>query len=457
MRAGFLIVGFLAIASLACSSSKGDTETAPPAAPQPPDGGDTPSAERPMEVPRLEDMPVDDSTLANLNDMIKRLNLARYHKLGYHGQNLKIAVLDNGFTGLNHSSGKRLPPGLKVQPAPRPQMQDTTHGTKLTEVVYALTTGSATYREDIPGPQLLLYNTNGFTNLKAAIDDVIAQDVDIVLYAQVWEYGGNGDGGGFINREVSRALDHGILWVNAAGNFGRASYSGPVTIMNDELSVKLPYKTRYLRFTVPQDTTPVKIVLSWNDFNESQEYRTPQDLDLVLLDSQGRELSTSRLVQSGDAATPPRAGQTSAHAREIISTRLNVGTYFLRVEAKSRNFDTKSRLRVTIDGPDVRLLEGTPGGAVLIPADNARVLAIGASDVNYSSRAVLANGRSKPEISLVSEIRFDDGFTVRGTSAATAIAVGALTIYSSAYGRQSYEDIMSQIRSGLLASPLRLP
>lgn len=458
MRAGFFIVNLVAIVSLACSSPQRDNEAAPPTTPAPPAQGEAdPDGQRPMEIPRLEDMPVDDSAVANLSEMIERLNLARYHKLGYHGQGLKIAILDNGFTGLNHSSGKRLPPGLKVQPAPRPQMQDTTHGTKLTEVVYALATGSATYDADIPGPQLLLYNTNGFTNLKAAIDDVIAQDVDIVLYAQVWEYGGNGDGGGFINREVSRALDQGILWVNAAGNFGRASYSAPISILSDKLSIKLPYNTRYLRFTVPQDSTPVKVVLSWNDFNESQDYRTPQDLDLILLDKKGRELGASRLVQSGDAATPPRAGQASAHAREIVSTRLNVGTYYLRVEAQSQNFDAQSRLRVTIDGADVRLLEGTPGGAVLIPADNRRVLAVGASDVSYSSRSVLPDGRSKPEISLVSEIRFDDGFTVRGTSAATAIAVGALTIFSSAYGKQSYEDVTRTIRAGLLATPLRLP
>lgn len=410
-----------------------------------------------MPVPRLEDMPVDDSAVDNLADMLQRLKLTPYHERGFRGQNVKIAVLDNGFTGLTLSLGRRLPPGLAVEPAPRPDMQDTTHGTKLAEIAYALATGSASYKPELGGPQLLLFNANGFTNLKAAIDEVIRRKVDIVLYAQVWEYGGNGDGGGFINREVSRATAAGVLWVNAAGNFGRATYGGPVKVLDDDTTVELPHRSRYLRFTVPQDATPVKIVLSWNDFDESKDYRTPQDLDLVVVDEAGNEVGSSRLVQSGSATPQPREGQASAHAREIVAAQLDVGTYRVRVEARSRNFDALSRLRITIDGADVRIVDGTANDSVLIPADNRSVLAVGASDVGYSSRAVLPDGRPKPEISLVSEVRFDDGRTVRGTSAATAIAVGALSVLRSARGQLTYADVAGLIGQGQLSTPLELP
>jgi hypothetical protein len=459
MRPALIASLILAFAATSCTKEEDNDKAvaAPPAAPQPPVTSNGPDRPRAMPVPRLEDMPVDDSAVDNLADMLQRLELAPYHERGFRGQNVKIAVLDNGFTGLTRSLGRRLPPGLAVEPSPRPDMQDTTHGTKLAEIAYALATGSASYKAGLSGPELLLFNANGFTNLKAAIDEVIRRKVDIVLYAQVWEYGGNGDGGGFINREVSRATAAGVLWVNAAGNFGRATYGGPVKVLDDDLTVELPHRSRYLRFTVPQDATPVKIVLSWNDFDESKDYRTPQDLDLVVVDEAGRELGASRLVQAGSAAAAPREGQASAHAREIVAAQLDVGTYRVRVEARTRNFDALSRLRITIDGADVRMVDGTANGSVLIPADNRSVLAVGASDVGYSSQAVLPDGRQKPEISLVSEVRFDDGRTVRGTSAATAIAVGALSVLRSARQRLSYADVMALIGQGQLSTPLQLP
>lgn len=455
MRPVFLPCLMVVCIGLGCSDDKERSPVAPPAAPTPTE--DDPEAMRPIELPRLEDMPVDDAAVDNLSEIIDRLNLAPYHARGFHGQNIKIAVLDNGFTGLNRSLGRRLPPNLSVQKAPRPDMQNTTHGTKLAEIAYALATGSASYQADLKGPEMLLFNANGYTNLKAAIDEVIRLKVDIVLYAQVWEYGGNGDGAGFINREVSRATSSGILWVNAAGNFGRATYSGPVKILDDDLTVKLPHNLRYLRFTVPQDRTPVKVVLSWNDFEDTKEYRTQQDLDLIVIDDQGREIGASRLVQSGPGETASRAGTTSAHAREIITSQLDVGTYRLRVEAKSKNFDGQSRLRVTIDGAGVRMLDSTGGNSVLIPADNRSVFAVGATDVDYSSRSVMSDGYSKPEISLVSQVRFEDGMTVRGTSAATAIAVGALSVLRSAKGRLSYEDLTTMIKQKQLSTPMRLP
>ena len=176
-----------------------------------------------------------------------------------------------------------------------------------------------------------------------------------------------------------------------------------------------------------------------------------------MIDDKGREVGASRLVQSGQATTSPRAGTPSAHAREIISTQLRVGTYRIRVEAKSKNFDAQSRLRVTIDGAGVRMLDGTGGNSVLIPADNRSVFTVGATDVNYSSRSVMSDGFSKPELSLVSEVRFADGLTVKGTSAATAIAVGTFSVLRSAYGRLGYSDLATMIKQGQLSSPLRLP
>ena len=57
---------------------------------------------------------------------------------------------------------------------------------------------------------------------------MVRERVDVVLYSQVWTFGSDFDGTGFINAQVSRALASGAIWINAAGNFGGAVYQGAV-------------------------------------------------------------------------------------------------------------------------------------------------------------------------------------------------------------------------------------
>ena len=401
-------------------------------------------------------MPVDDSDLANLDDIISRLNLKSYHDRSYRGQNLTIAVLDNGYLGLSRSVGRRLPPWVKVQPSPNPDMQQTSHGTKMAEIAYAVASGQRFYRLDVSGPRILLFNANGYTNLNAAVNGAIKAKADIVLYSQVWEYGGNWDGGGFINQLVSKATAAGILWLNAAGNLGQTTYSSAVELSPSK-QVILPDPENSIRFTVPQDGTPVKIVLAWNDFKNTKDHRTEQDLDLIISDDRNQELASSKLVQSGTKNTD--AENYSAHAREIIQTQLKSGVYRLKVVAKSTNFTATSRLRLTVDGNGVRMFKATTDQSLPIPADNPSVLAIGANDVEYSGKnATSALPGRKPEITLKSYVLFNDGMGYHGTSAATAIAVGALAAYQSAWGKLDRAGAVSLLQRGILSSQdLKLP
>src|SRR5262249_4427326 len=137
---------------------------------------------------------------------------------------------------------------------------------------------------------------------------------DIVLYSQVWEYGGNGDSHGFINAIVNKALDAGILWINAAGNFGRSTRIAPVEPMNSGGDwVRFSAGNRKwtdavkLRCKAEKDKTcPMRIVLTWNDFKDNPGVGTNKDLDLYLVDTYGeaRESSTFRQSQAPDANDP---------------------------------------------------------------------------------------------------------------------------------------------------------
>ncbi|MBD3338820.1 MAG: S8 family serine peptidase [Candidatus Lokiarchaeota archaeon] len=393
--------------------------------------------------------PITDSSITNLDSLIQELNLAQYHNRGFRGQNLTIAVLDNGFMGIKRSIGRYLPPDTEVIDGSGNPQQQTTHGTKLAELIYTLATGEKTYKATTTGPRLLLFNTNGWTNFTEAIEEVIKRKVDIVLYSQIWEYGGNMNGSGFINQEVNKALNAGILWINASGNNHLSTYHADIKITNTQ-EVSLPFKNKYVRFKVQEDYTPCKIVLSWNDFANTKNYQTSQNLDLYLENESGEILSSSELIQDGLPHKDYR--YYSAHAREIIKSVLKKGTYHLRVVAKSNNFNSLSALRITIDGYKVEMIDRTLDQTLLIPADNPGVLTIGAMDVNYSGRGLTSNGINKPELITPSTIKFEDGQEFQGTSSAAAIATAGLSVFMSGYGKLSRAQIVQYLNQGLLGS-----
>ncbi|MBM4253079.1 MAG: protease [Deltaproteobacteria bacterium] len=394
------------------------------------------------------------SYLVNQQALIESLGLGAYHRLGKHGKKVKVAVLDNGFSGLKYSLGKRLPPDTELVKSALDQMDSTTHGTKLAEIVYALATGKSRYDEDIDGPEIILMNTYGFSNFKQAVDEVIKRKIDIVLYAQVWQYFGNFDGRGFINTEVNRATKAGVLWINAAGNMGRSTYNSAVNINADGVSVTLPHEGRFVRFTVPKDQTRVAIALSWNDNRDTSNFATDQDLDLVLEDAYHNQLGVGRLRQSGPAGNKSDP-LYSAYPRETVTTMVNAGTYLLRVEAISRNFKGASQLRLSIDGEGIVVLDTPSDNSVGIPADNATVLTVGASDVDYSGKMPAAAGtKAKPELQVISsEVKFSDGETHRGTSAASAIVAAGMAVFQGTYGKQSRAQVIDLMARGILATP----
>ena len=405
----------------------------------------------------MPDDPAYKSALVNNDYLISSVNLRPWLQSGRHGSRIKIAILDNGFGGLENSLGKHLPPDLQVFQGPISNQSPTPHGTKLAEVIFAMTSGSADWTSNSQHPTLKLYNANGFSNFSAAVDQAIRDRVDMIVYSQVWEFGGNFDGRGFINAVVNKAVSAGILWINAAGNYATSSWQGGL-IPNADKTAKLPYSGRYVRLAVNDPSTPVKISLSWNDFADSKDWRTSRDLDLVLLDGRTqRELTASRKIQDGrdhsqnHSQNNNRDGNYSAHAREAIETTLPPGEYLLRVDIKSLNFDSNSRIRLSANGQNISFIDQSPDASVMIPADNPNVLTVGASDDVASSAGVTNGGIQKPEVVAPSMIQFESGITFQGSSSAAAVAAATLAVYQDVCGRLTRQQIVAKITNGLLS------
>jgi hypothetical protein len=375
--------------------------------------------------------PIYKAAITNLDYLKASVNLDPWLRRGHHGERLTIAILDNGFGGLKDVIGKQLPPDTKVEPSKLNNESPTPHGTKLAEIIFAMTSGSPRWTSESKHPRIKLYNSNGFTNFSAAVDQAISDKVDMIVYSQVWEFGGNFDGGGFINAAVNKATNAGILWINAAGNYASSSWQGSIQFRRDG-TVLLPYQENYVRLVVNETATAVKITLAWNDFADTKDWRTSRDLDLVLLDSKKREIAASQLIQDGvDHGKDPKY---SSHAREMISTNLQPGVYLLKVIARSRNFDGASRLRLAADGVNISFLDQSPFASVMIPADNPNVLTVGASDDDHSSAGPTMAGFTKPEIVAPSIIEVEGAFAFQGSSTAAAVAAATLAVYQEACG-----------------------
>jgi hypothetical protein len=185
--------------------------------------------------------------------------------------------------------------------------------------------------------------------------------------------------------------------------------------------------------------TLVKLTLAWNDFGEDKNYRTVQDLDLILEDVKHKQIATGNLVQDGQ--DHKNAAGYSAYAREQMTATLDPGVYYLRITSpKASAFNALSRLRLGADGRDVVFLDQTPEASVMIPADNPTVLTVGASDVDFSSAGtVFGTNTHKPEILAPSILNFDNGMLYAGSSSAAAVATAAIALYEGKCGVKDHD------------------
>lgn len=394
------------------------------------------------------DDPAYHAGLLNTGELLQSVNMTSWVQRGFHGRSQTIAILDNGFAGLSASRGKHLPPDLSVFKGPLDNEGETLHGTKLAEVIFAMTSGSPNWSERSQHPTIKLYNANGFSNFSASVDQAIKDRVNIIVYSQVWEFGGNFDGRGFINAAVNKATSAGIVWINAAGNYATSSWQGPL-IPNPDYTARLPFESRYVRMVVNEPSTPVKIILSWNDFSDSKDWRTARNLDLVLLDKNGRELASARKIQDG--IDHGRSSSHSGHARESIETTLQPGIYLLRVDIRSNNFDLNSRIRIAANGPDISFVDQSTDASVMIPADNPTVLTVGASDDSSSSFGRTSGGAQKPEVLAPSILQFERDISFQGSSSAAAVAAAAIAVFRDACGSVNRALLVQKINDGFLS------
>jgi hypothetical protein len=395
--------------------------------------------------------------LANAVEVRKRLGLSPDYDNLPGIENLKIAVLDYGFAGAG--SKPYLPDNAVVvehydpdlvrrfhlgDPDYRKALEaGNRHGRTMAQTIWAVTGFHPN------GPKFYLLNANGPTMLRRAVRYAIEEKVDLILFSGSFEGGGNGDGRGSINRIVADALAAGILWVNAAGNYGRCVYNGPVRIgEGDYLRFRDGADGTVLRFRNRVDENTVTVTLTWNDYRDEEDAGTDKDLDLYVEDPSGKVIGRSEKTQvSGNHEAGD--GESRNPRERVVLTDLPANldfNYRIRVRARSHNFSWDDRVRVLVTAskdtyvdpatnvPDegVKFFDATGKEELYPPADNPLVLTVGDSSP-ASAVGPTADRRVKPDVILEdSRAFFSDGEVSAGSSNAAAYFAGVVALLKAA-------------------------
>ncbi len=389
-------------------------------------------------------IPAVSAPFKNLEALKSSMGFAKFYQVQNPGRRIKVAVLDKGFAGYEKEVGTSLPAETRYMAGPiaTPKDANTEHGLRMAQILTAFMTNDMQASQW--APELNLYNVFGYSNFKAAIDDIVARKVDLVLYSEVWQYGGNNDGKGFINKEVTRATDAGVVWVNAAGNFGLTTYNSSIQTLADNW-VKLPDQNNALSIRCEKNSKGVcflRAVLSWNDFKDDATLGTDKDLDLVLTDDVLNVIQIGGTKQSTDV-NESRPGY-SKYPREIIEAQLKPGQYFLRVKNRSGNFTARDSLRISIEPDNITMTSRSANESILNPADNPTVITVEANDFPMSSTS---GSSGKPDVFAPSALELQDGRTPFGSSNAAAIVAAGIGILKSQQPKLRRTELLTAVKA----------
>ncbi len=376
---------------------------------------------------------------------IKGPRLESWQWAGYTGDGVDVAIIDSGFADLpNVEARGDLPAGLTVSPnyCSGSQEQLTLHGTDVAQIVHAAA----------PGAQLHLICIDDDVDLALAEQWAEANGIEIVSHSMSWFNTSRGDGtGGDTTPEgiVRRAAEHGILWVNSAGDMGNSHWGG--TFANDivqqydgwhQFDQNKPFQP-WIDIRRSDYVNQICATLRLDEWPNAQT-----DLDLYLLNPAGTVVAQSTNAQTG--TQPPLESLCYSPIGGFTTD-----TYHIVV----RKVSGSATPYFDLFTPGLGMLAGsTARGSITEPASSASAFAVGdqCGRVYFSNQYLPSNGptidgRIKPDIAAPSHA---DGFCSNanrydpfgGTSLSAPHVVGAAALVM-----QKYPDKTgAQVRSFLV-------
>lgn len=365
-----------------------------------------------------------------------------WHQAGWFGQGLKIGVIDSSFTGYTALLGTELPASVTTRSFDVDGLEqgDNRHGTAVAEIVHDVA----------PQADLVLVNA-GPGRFSEAVDYLIGQGVDIINLSAGWPVGPF-DGTTQQDVIVNRAIDAGIVWVNAVGNEADRHFSGTFEDFNNDGWAELSGTVIIDDFTVPAGDE-FQVLLNWTG--------PVSDLDLCLWDLD-RILPLPPAEQVPETCSEVEQFLPWHQQLEVIdwvNTFPGERWYGFSVAGDPLDPPTGTPFDVFADGVFDLSLQ-VPQESLLVPNATERVISVGAvpwfdtsTIEEYSSRGPTADGRVKPDLvapDRVSTESFEEAFG--GTSSASPYVAGLAALYLNLYPDATPIDVRREL--GTLAQAL---
>ena len=378
------------------------------------------------------------------------IDVPAWHTAGAKGDEVKVAIIDGGFSGYAGLLGTDLPDSVTVrnfvdgETDPDVGSGPSVHGTACAEVIHDVA----------PEAELYLFKISTNIDLLEAKTEALTQGIDVVSTSMGWYNLEPGDGTGQFEAIVQDARSNGITWCTAAGNDRQAHWGGAFRDTNGDTFHE--YGTQDINYYGPGNDSAyiipagynIRAFLKWDDWTSVTE---DYDLRVWVYSGGWQWLALSSNPQNGGA------GQTPTEMISITAPITALYGFTIERYSGTRN------VNLELFCPKVaRLDEIVPARSLANLADSPSAITVAALDVtspypqeSYSSEGPV-NGPGgtatgalfvKPDISSyanVSTVSYGStGFN--GTSAATPHVAGAAALIQGAYSSFEPDDIQNYL------------
>jgi subtilisin family serine protease len=373
-------------------------------------------------ISQMENIVVDTQLTTSTSESVYFGNADVVHNSGIKGQDVKVAVLDLSFDLTNPKisdkivEAKSFRNGIETTFVSQDQSGSNViaHGTAVAEIITDMA----------PEVDLFLYEMDTDVEFAVAVDQAIANNVDVIAMAAGWPNLPT-DGSSHITMKVEEAISHDITFVVPSGNFAKKHWEGQFNDVNLNGWHEFESEDEGLSLTIDQidvvQQKPIMVYLHWDD-----HIGDISDLDLVLVDPLGQIVEFSADKQ---ASLNDKKLESIFYVPEVA------GIYALGIQHSGEVDDlnevpTHSTVELFSVNHDIEY--DVASGSVVVPGDANGAVVVGAINgidgtlEPFSSQGPTNNGKSAPHVvgpDGITTVAYD-GNLFYGTSATTPYVAG---------------------------------
>ena len=364
------------------------------------------------------------ATGAATSEALGAIGASALHAQGVLGLGIKVAVLEVGFSEHVDLLGTDLPAIVATKSfASDGTMDGGVAGTLVAEVVHDVA----------PDAGLILVRYETRPEFLKAIDYAIAQQVDVIVAAQGYEFWEPLDGQGPVASRANAARDAGILFVTSAGHFGQNHYIAPHKAWSgngayhdfgyedDEMLVFGGNDGACMQLEAGD---PIDVTLVWDDWGPDPANPTSSnDYDLELL-----RYHDGIIIQGWQITAESADSQNGSQApiERLVGTINTDGCYALSIYNYSASGNETLQIFSYFWPLHVKAIR--PERSVVSPCVAEGAICVGVTDVDRQLRSYSSRGPSTPNEASGLSIDKPDLVAPDGVS---TVSVGANTAFLS--------------------------